>query len=173
MGKASQKWPEQAQVALDSKKATLVMFCHPHCPYTRASLAELRRLLKRYPERIAANVYFLRPGEFSETWTYTSLWRTATGIPGVEVISDTNGNEARQFGARTSGHVLFYAPNGQLLFKGGITPGRGHTGDNAGTSAIIALLSGRNPPVSETPVYGCSLAEATQTAPIVTATFTR
>jgi len=168
-GKASEHWPQATQIELDRKKATLVMFSHPHCPYTRASIGELKRLLARCPERVAAHVLFLKPGDHSETWTHTGLWRTAAAIPGVDVQPDTNGTEARQFGAKTSGCVLFYAPTGQLLFKGGITAGRGHTGDNPGSGAIIALLHGRNPLVSETPVYGCSLVDQSQASPEVTA----
>jgi hypothetical protein len=52
---------------------------------------------------------------------------------------------------------MLYDVNGRLLFSGGITGSRGHAGDNAGRTAILALLhreaSGRN----DTFVFGCSL----------------
>jgi len=50
-----------------------------------------------------------------------------------------------------------------LLFKGGITSGRGHAGDNAGADAIALLLAAQDPGVRQTPVYGCSLVNASGT----------
>ena len=66
--------------------------------------------------------------------------------------------EARRFGAATSGYVVLYDMRGQLLFKGGITAGRGHAVDNAGADAIKSLLRGRSADMNRAPVYGCSLA---------------
>ena len=63
----------------------------------------------------------------------------------------------QRFGAETSGYVLLYDTHGKLLFKGGITGSRGHAGDNAGESAIVALLEGEKPVLTRTKVYGCSL----------------
>jgi hypothetical protein len=84
------------------------------------------------------------------------LWRSAEAIPGVTVRADQDGNEARCFQAKTSGHVALYDVHGKLLFSGGITSSRGHSGDNAGRSAIMKLLK-HEMAVGETPVFGCSL----------------
>jgi hypothetical protein len=73
------------------------------------------------------------------------------------VIRDQGGVEARRFDVEGSGHVLLYAPSGKLLFSGGITPSRGHEGDNAGRSAIVSLILRGHAPVDHTPVFGCSL----------------
>jgi hypothetical protein len=75
----------------------------------------------------------------------------------VTVLDDVDGTEARRFGALTSGQVVVYDADGRLRFSGGITPARGHAGDNAGRSAIIALLEGASSASVETPVFGCSL----------------
>jgi hypothetical protein len=48
---------------------------------------------------------------------------------------------------------------GCLLFSGGITAARRHAGDNAGESAIVALLN------NQTLVFGCSLVNHTRTEP--------
>ena len=68
---------------------------------------------------------------------------------------------AKSFGTFTSGQTLLYDSAGRLLFKGGITAYRGHSGDNEGRSLITALLRGDAPaqiklPVAM-PVFGCSL----------------
>ena len=156
-GEAPTRWPKAALVVLDQDRFTLVMFIHPQCPCTRASIGELNHLLAQCSGRVATQVWFFKPGRFLSDWTRTDLWRSAAAIPGVTVREDVDGAQARLFGAETSGHVLLYDKQGQLLFHGGITGGRGHAGGNAGESAILALTAGGQATVAQTPVYGCSL----------------
>ena len=157
-GGTPEHWPQGTQMTLDSKRATLLVFTHPHCSCTRATLTELNRLMVRYPERIAANILVINP---EKNRPQSGLW----GKSGVAVHEDTNGSEAHRFGAKTSGFVVFYAPSGKLLFKGGIAEGPGHKGDNAGAKAILALLSGQNPTSNATPVYGCALVGRAEASP--------
>jgi hypothetical protein len=108
-------------------------------------------------------VFFYLPAHETSSWATTDLWQTASAIPGVRVFEDRGAVVAFSFGTFTSGQTLLYDPNGRLLFKGGITAYRGHSGDNAGRSVITALLRGETPsqinlPVI-TPVFGCSLRE--------------
>ena len=74
---------------------------------------------------------------------------------------DPEGREARLFGAAASGAVALYDTHGILAFSGGITGARGHSGDNAGRSAVVALLTGRRPERARTFVFGCDLLEPT------------
>jgi hypothetical protein len=157
VGITPEHFPSGTHIALDSRHDTLVMFAHPQCPCTRASMEELNRLLAQCRGQVAAHVFFFKPAIFSNDWMRTDLWRSATAIPGVTVHEDLNGAQARLFGAETSGYVLLYDTNGQLLFRGGITGSRGHAGDNAGENAISSLLAGQAVSLKQTPVYGCSL----------------
>ena len=157
VGIAPEHWPTGTQITLDSQRDTLVMFAHPQCPCTRASMEELNRLLARTEGKVAAQVFFFKPDKFSGDWVHSDLWKSAAAIPGVVVREDPNGAQARLFGAETSGDVLLYDTHGQLLFKGGITGSRGHAGDNAGENAIVARLQGQAVSLKQTPVYGCSL----------------
>jgi hypothetical protein len=150
-------WPEGTQIALDSKRDTLVMFVHPKCPCTRASMEELNQLLGQHNGQIAAHIFFFRPANFPKDWVQTDLWRSAAAIPGVTSQEDIDGATARQFGAETSGFTVLYSPRGELLFKGGITDGRGHIGDNPGKAALVSLARGETAAVTQTPVYGCKL----------------
>jgi hypothetical protein len=134
----------------------LIVFAHPRCPCTRATLAELAILLERNQEATAVDVYFVRPSGATEDWEKTALWQAAAAIPGVRVHCDEGGVRARQLGAETSGHVLLYGSEGQLLFSGGITRARGQEGDSIGRRAIEALVTGKPAP-SEAPVFGCPL----------------
>jgi hypothetical protein len=52
---------------------------------------------------------------------------------------------------------MVYDAGGALLFSGGITGSRGHAGDNAGRSSIVALLNRLPGTHTSTNVFGCSL----------------
>lgn len=156
-GSVAGNWPAASGLRLDAKLPTLILFAHPRCPCTRASIEELNRLLVQTQGKVSTQVWFFQPEGFSNDWSRSDLWRSVEAIPGLRVSADIGGLEARRFGAETSGSVFLYSPDGQLLFKGGITSGRGHVGDNAGINAIAMLLGGKPTPSQQTPVYGCSL----------------
>jgi len=156
-GTAPEYWPATAQFLPDSKRDTLVMFAHPLCPCTRASIEELNRLLARHRGQVTPHVIFMQPESFTPNQVQGGLWHSAAAIPEVAVHTDTNGVQAKLFGAETSGYVLLYDAQGRLLFRGGITGSRGHAGDNAGEDAIGTLLAGQAAQTQQTPVYGCSL----------------
>lgn len=151
------RWPADSRIPLESDRATLVMLAHPHCPCTRASIGELASLMAQSQGRLKAHVVFLKPSGFSEDWEKTDLWQSAANIPGVEAMIDDGGTEARRFHAGTSGQTLLYGPDGRLLFSGGITGSRGHSGDNAGRSAITSILNTGTAERDETFVFGCQL----------------
>jgi len=150
-------WPADSQLQPASDRASLVMLVHPQCPCTRASIGELAAIMAHCEGRVNAYVLFMKPEGSAENWEKTDLWQSAAKIPGVSVISDPNGEEAQRFHAATSGQTLLYDTKGQLLFTGGITASRGHSGDNAGRSAIVSLINREVPDTTETSVFGCPL----------------
>jgi hypothetical protein len=133
------------------------MLAHPRCPCTRASMSELAKIMARLQGKVRAYVLFLKPQDSGADWDDTDLRRSASEIPGVTVLSDLDGAEARRFGAETSGHTLLFDPGGQLLFSGGITESRGHAGGNDGESAIVSLVNNHSADRAKTFVFGCSL----------------
>lgn len=165
-GEPCPTWPTLSRVSHGTNTPTLVMFAHPRCPCTRASIGELAVLMAQCEGRLDARVVFFRPDEAGPDWTQTDLWTAAARIPGVEVFDDQGGSETRRFGAATSGLVLVYDSNDALMFQGGITGARGHSGDNLGRTSILRLLESARPPgpkssaYTVTPVFGCPLFEA-------------
>lgn len=107
--------------------------------------------------RVTAYVLLLKPAGASDDWEKTDLGKSAASIPGVNVVVDDDGVEARRFCAITSGQTILYDTEGRLLFSGGITGSRGHSGDNAGRSAIVSLLNTGEAERAETFVFGCPL----------------
>jgi hypothetical protein len=152
-------WPDRSGIQRKGGLANLVMFAHPRCPCTRASLNELAQIMTDCQGLVTAEVLFLKPPGTGKDWDTTDLWEKARSIPGVEVRADTDGRERKQFGIETSGHVVLYDPNGKRIFSGGITGSRGQVGENAGRSAIVQLIRDSGLAPLETPVFGCSLAD--------------
>jgi hypothetical protein len=159
-GTSPAQWPAESRIQPTAGQATLVIVVHPHCPCTRASIGELALVMARCRSRVTAYVLFVKPEGVAENWEKTDLWVSAAGIPGVNVICDEKGDEAGHFNSRTSGETMLYDQAGRLVFAGGITASRGHSGDNAGRSAIVSLLTEGATPKSNTFVFGCSLRDA-------------
>ncbi|MEX0937218.1 MAG: hypothetical protein WDZ59_05105 [Pirellulales bacterium] len=157
---AGNHWPAATSCSLTRQHPTLVLFVHPHCPCSRATLNELSVLMTHCEGRLAAHVLFYKPGSATTQWTRTDLWHAADRIPGVQTRVDVDGAERRHFGARVSGEVFLYQASGELAFHGGITASRGHAGDNAGRSAIESLVLNHAATASTTPVFGCELQDS-------------
>ena len=156
-GPALPAWPQDSSIPRVDGDSTLLVFAHPRCPCTRATLGELARVLARAPDRLEALVVFAIPKGATKEWETTELRKQAEEIPRVAVRIDRDGVEARRFGVRTSGDTLLFDPEGRLRFHGGITGSRGHEGDNSGRDAVLAALRGSASAPTTSPVFGCPL----------------
>ena len=159
-GQAPSAWPIASEIQRASGQPTFVLFAHPLCPCTRASLAEFADVAARRPAAAQLWVVFFKPQGATSDWEESDQCRTAAAIPGAHLWFDVDGVEARRFGAATSGMAMLYTADGRLAFQGGLTPARGHTGTNAGQQAIETLLAGARPATVHTPVFGCQLWES-------------
>src|SRR5437660_1421003 len=63
-GAPAGSWPAASGVRPDRRHAHLVMFAHPCCPCTRASIAELAHVMTRADGSATATVLFYRPRPF-------------------------------------------------------------------------------------------------------------
>ena len=149
-------WPSKTRLARRHDRYTLVMFAHPDCPCTRASLAQIESLMPRLQGRLDVFIQFRKPGISLRDAQASDLWKTAAAIPGVSVLLDPDGGEVREFGAEVSGQTVLYSPNGKLIFTGGITASRGHIGDSPGLTAVLLGVNGAEGLVKAL-VFGCSL----------------
>src|SRR5262249_51360858 len=68
-------WPPKVPVAFVQDRLNLVLVGHPQCPCTRASIAELDRIMARCQGRLKATVLFLQPSTEPDDWSKTELWR--------------------------------------------------------------------------------------------------
>jgi hypothetical protein len=150
-------WPEGSALRLSPDRPTLVIFLHPKCPCSRASVAELAVALAHAKGGLDAQGVFVQPAGTPDGWADTDLWREAGAVPGVMERLDRGATEASRFHAKTSGDTFVFAPDGRLLFHGGITTARGEEGDSAGLAAIKAIADRQSPPIAQTRAFGCPL----------------
>ncbi len=158
--RAPRRWPATSAFAAPAAQPTLLVFAHPRCPCTQATVSELARLMTDLAGKLTARVVIVRPAGADEGWRDTLLERRAAGIPGVSVVADENGREAERFHVVASGTALLYDATGALRFSGGITPSRGHEGDNAGRRRISDLVLRGRTDREDAPVFGCTLVSA-------------
>lgn len=154
---APPSWPAESSLERVAHLPTLLVFAHPLCACTRATLSELARIMARAQGQIVAYVVVESREALPEASVRGDLWETARAIPGVAVAADRDGREAALFGAATSGQALYYDANGALRFRGGITAARGHEGGNFGSDAVLALVRESAGQRADTPVFGCPL----------------
>ncbi|MBL8843735.1 MAG: RedB protein [Planctomycetes bacterium] len=151
-------WPEASSIARLPGRAQLLCFVLPHCPCAEATLAELSRLLSARPAQAEVHVVIALPPGVDPSWRETAIVAAASELPGAHLTFDVDLVESARFGATTSGQVLVYDGAGRLAFRGGVTPSRGHRGENAGSDAVAALVRGEAAQHSVWPVFGCELA---------------
>jgi hypothetical protein len=151
------QWPEGSLIRRVGGRPTLLMFLHPGCPCSRASLAELAQIMSVGNGRVSAHALLCLPAQVPQRWGESTIEQDLAELPDVVARQDPGGSEARRFGVVTSGHVLLYDARGRLTFSGGIMSARGHRGDNYGRDAVLARIMGREGNRPLTPVFGCAL----------------
>ncbi len=132
LGGPRHAWLRAASLHVDDDRPTLIMFAHPRCPCTRASMSELERLQGEMPGAFATRVVFFEPLGADESWRQTSLWDRALRLPDAQAIPDSGGEFASAAGAIVSGSVALLSADRKLKYWGGITPARGHEGASVG-----------------------------------------
>jgi hypothetical protein len=157
-GTPLRRWPEGSPIRRVGNRQTLLMFLHPCCPCSRASLAELASIMSHAGGRVSAHALLLLPAHLPERWDGSGIEQDLADLPDIRSWQDKGGSEARRFGVATSGHVLLYDAHGRLTYSGGITSARGHRGENYGRDAVLAQILGEEGDRPGYPVFGCPLA---------------
>jgi hypothetical protein len=151
-------WPAGSALTRTAGRPTLVLFVHPHCGCTQATVTELARLLTRIRGPLDVRVAVARPDGVEAGWDETALVGRAEAIPGVVVFRDRGGVEAARFAGRASGFTVVYGADGRRLFAGGLTSARGHEGESFGGRRIVSLLETGVADRGDAPTFGCALA---------------
>lgn len=159
-GPSGYAWPSASLIHKSPALPTIALFCHPMCPCTRATMAQFDRLASQYKGKANFTIVFLKPSSQGADWVESDTWEHAKRIPTAQVIADLDGKEINRFQAKTSGETILFDATGRQLFRGGITPSRGHEGPCVATDALGAYLEGGPMKLSTSPIFGCSLLTA-------------
>lgn len=133
----------------------LTVFLHPRCPCSRATVAEIAEVVRQAPD-LSARVVFVSPAVTPAGWERGEACDATAAIPGVGLDTDPDGSEARRLGAKTSGQAVLTDPAGRVVFRGGLTRGRGRAGESAGRRAVLDWIT-RGDGAATAPVFGCPL----------------
>lgn len=155
---ASATWPT-ARIEHTADGPTLVLFVHPRCPCSGATLRELERAYAEADRVIETHFVIAGPvGIRSDLVEEIERLTRSLGDRGALAITfDPDDRIAHAFGAAISGEAFVYDARGDLSFHGGLTGARAHEGPNRGRDALVAIARGASGPEASTPVYGCAL----------------
>jgi hypothetical protein len=156
-GRPQRNWPAGASIERATQGPTLVVFLHPRCACSQATVSELARVLEQAQRKVETYVYFVRPPGTPADWEQGQLWRATSKIPGVHILVDTDGIQAARFGAESSGQAMLYDAAGQLTFAGGLTASRGHYGSNPSSNQLITTINSDHQALASVDVFGCPL----------------
>jgi hypothetical protein len=161
--RVTERWPVHSGIPCSENKSTLVMFAHPRCPCTHASMEEWSKITVqgRFNDIVTIVVFYEPLQQPRDQWRNTELVDKARKS-GAIIVMDPEGKEARLFGAITSGSVRLYDPRGNLRYAGGLTTERGHGGDNESVRKLTAILKtpgklATSEATLVTPVFGCPI----------------
>lgn len=154
-------WPADTHIAPAPGRPTLLLFLHPKCPCSRATLAEMERtwVLQNKPDEFSPQLVVVAtvPPDQPNDWLTTDIVEQARRLSGAKLVVDPGGREAQRFGATTSGTVMWFDADGKCLYAGGITSSRGHEGGNVGRDCVEQLMRGEAPSETRMPALGCRL----------------
>jgi hypothetical protein len=168
-------WPVESTIVRSKQRPMLLLFLHPHCACSQATVEQLERLTTLVPARLLPTICVVAssPRSTGRTWESTPLLNRIPRLPNSYVFHDAGGVETALFGAQLSGTVILYDTDGRRLYAGGVTMARGHDGHNAGIQAVADLLINPEASAPSVPAFGCSVvreassrkSEAAESAP--------
>ncbi|QDV71246.1 hypothetical protein Poly24_49810 [Rosistilla carotiformis] len=167
-------WPADATLPRDPDRPTLVLFLHPRCFCSEATVEQLQTILRSAKEAQVAIpntlVVACMPANAPSDWRDSRLNLQSRQLPDSIFINDVDGVECGRFGVNTSGTVMLFDAAGRRRFSGGITIARGQVGESHGGRLLregLAQIDASIVPAAGTlaerqrhvspPVFGCKL----------------
>ena len=163
-GTTPETWPSElfdadSSLAIGRAKGqrAVLLFYHPHCPCTKATVRCLERLSTRFSQKPDFVAIAFCPSSENESWIESPITDSLRKGQHTRIVVDWDGQLSRRFGVYTSGHTVVYDESGKLLFSGGFTPGRGHEGDGPAASELLERINGQTKTLTRWPVFGCAI----------------
>ncbi|WP_286766000.1 MULTISPECIES: RedB [Rhodopirellula] len=169
-GKVGQSVPELLPCSLSGEEpfrgadqTTVLIFYHPHCPCTRATIRCMERMIASFASQPNIVAYAFIPSGEVDSWIESETTDKLRSFGNVSIVADHDAKASRQFDVATSGHVLVYN-DARLSFSGGITPSRGHEGSCDSGAAFLNSINGESNQRVKWPVFGCAIVSPSEGA---------
>ncbi|QDS86054.1 hypothetical protein EC9_02120 [Rosistilla ulvae] len=138
-------WPSQSSLPLADQSPTLVLFLHPKCSCSEATVGELQKILSAVATQSSplpnTLIVASMPTNEPSDWRDSRLNQRAQTLPNSTLVPDHQGIECARFGVNTSGTVMLFDPAGKQLFSGGVTTARGQAGESRAGGWLRTLLT--------------------------------
>lgn len=116
----------------ENEKWKIILFAHPECPCTLASIRELKNLAVKYNFEPLVVFSELKNIENSLKVIGNELNDNKTIVKKLKITSiiDENNEIIKKHNFQTSGFTLLFDNYYNLIYTGGVTPYRGHIGES-------------------------------------------
>src|SRR4051812_11107369 len=104
------RWPPETALARQNGRTSLLVFLHPFCPCSGATLHGISKITEDFSSKRRPDITVVFAGMAGARDTFGP-------IPGGTVVWDEDGREAQRFGVLKSGYTLLYSAAGDLLFR--------------------------------------------------------
>jgi peroxiredoxin len=144
----------------DAEALVLVQSCN-HCPYVQAWDDRLNAIAREYADR-AVRVVAVNSNDVEshpeDSFEEMQKRASARGFA-FDYLYDEPQAVARELGAERTPEVFIFDRDRRLAYHGAIDDNRDDTAvtQHYLRDALDAILSGEDPPVSETPAVGCTV----------------
>ena len=144
----------------EAEALVLVQSCN-HCPYVRAWESRLSAIARDFADR-GVRVVAVNSNDVSshpeDSFEEMQKRASAEGFA-FDYLYDEPQAVARALGAERTPEVFVYDRDRQLVYHGAIDDSREEDGVSQQhlRDALAAVLSGQEPPLSETPAVGCTV----------------
>ena len=144
----------------EAEALVLVQSCN-HCPYVRAWESRLSAIARDFVDR-GVRVVAVNSNDVSshpeDSFEEMQKRASAEGFA-FDYLYDEPQAVARALGAERTPEVFVYDRDRQLVYHGAIDDSREEDGVSQQylRDALAAVLSGQEPPLSETPAVGCTV----------------
>ena len=101
-------------------RPTFLVFVHPQCPCLETTAHQIEILRTQIIDEANFHALVCWPEDKSIQWTNSESTQKLAQVRTLTVTLDRNGNKTTEFGICTSGHLLVYGCDEQLLFSGGL-----------------------------------------------------
>lgn len=153
-------WTDRGVVKLARPSGVvLVNFWNPNCPCSRFMESHVRDLGNRYGPKGVQLVTVVECGKSAgEQSAALAAWH-ARGLTAFAAVADPDGDIARRFGVWAPPAAVIVDRRGHVAYVGAYNVAR-YCDDSRTSYAAMALgavVSGRRPPRSTLPFYGCQI----------------